>query len=267
METGYYIEQEGRRDGPYDLVTVMRRIRADKIGPQTLILPPGGDHPVAAVQIEEIAFFFNRNAEDSAVLETGSKSSVWKALRTGWQFTQENSSMTVYAGGLLLLSLMLAAVLVDALGVLHGGLLAWMGFIVMHNIYLVFALRIYRGQTMSSEFINKQMAPILPGLVVGSLLLSLMMAGGLLLAVIPCLLVSVMYIFMPFFMLDRGFGPIAGMEASRVLGMKHKRRFVGPVAGLLAFHLISMLLIIPIPLTLPMFSAALADCYDGLVAS
>ncbi len=274
MQHSYYIDLSGIKDGPHSLVNIMRRIRIGKITPETLIYIDKEDLPQRASAIEEISLFFvqaptaQENSENTAKgPRAHTPISLRKLLNDSWRFTLQNNIMTVYAGGLTLINILIAATLVNALGLITGGLLSWAICILCHNFYLVFMLRLYRGQPISSDFINRQLSPIVPTLMLACITLALMMGGGLILLVVPCLIVSVYYVFVPFLIIDHKYGLIESMQASRLLLHKHNQQYVRLVTILVLMHYICLLFIIPIPLTLPMFTSALAELYEKLTSS
>lgn len=269
MQHTYYVDLGGVKDGPHTLVSIMRRIRTGKIQPDTLIYTGQDTTPRPANTIQDIAHFFRREPDPSEeqpqhVSGEHVPLSIRKLIHDSWQFTIEHNSMTVYAGGLMLTNIMIAAGLVNMLGTITGGLLAWAFCILCHNLYMIFMLRLYRHQPISSDFINRQMAPALSTIITSCVILAFMMGGGLLLLVVPCLLVSVYYIFVPFLIIDHQYGTVEAMHASRLLLQKHNQQYTRLVAILILMHYICLLLVIPIPLTLPMFTSALADLYEKI---
>jgi hypothetical protein len=264
MQPLYYIDDNGRKDGPHDLITVMRRIRMKKISADTPIYID--DAPaMPAGQIPDIALFFT---QDTAPKEKAADSfSLYQSIMNGWRFTFEHNVMTVYAGGLLLISFILGAGLVKLFGLVTGGILGWGLFVTLHNMYLLFVLRFWRGQTPGSDFINQQIAPVLGTLLLACIVLALMMAGGWLLLVIPGVVVTVFYVFVPFLILDRRYSLVEAMNASRLLLFKRGNHYAELTACLVILHFICLLLIIPLPLTLPVFAAAIAQIYEELSAA
>lgn len=269
----YYIDTNGSKEGPYDLVTVMRRIRARKIGPDTLIYIDEATTPQPASQITDVALFFTRdepeptNTDQLRKRRSSEVPGLSALVAEGWRFTMEHNVMTVYAGALLLVCLLLGAGLVNMLGNFVGGMITWLIFVELHNFYIVFLLRTYRGQTMSSDFVNHQLGPIITKLAIGSLMLAFMMVGGLVFFVIPCFIVSVLYIFVPFLLLDHNFSSIEAMQASRMLLQKRDWRYFGMVSLLVLFHFVCLMLIIPIPLTLPIYAVAISELYEKISAA
>lgn len=265
MTHHYYIDTNGAKDGPHDLVTIMRRIRTGKVTRDTLIYHNGEETPSAAHAIHDIALFFEQ--EPAVNTRPVFSLRLRDILSTGWHFTAENNVMTVYAGALLIVSLLIGLLLLSLMEVLPGLLLGWCVFLTLHNLYFVFLLRIYRRQSVSVDFIHSQVVPVLATLVPTSIVLGLMTAGGALLLLIPGIIVAALYIFVPFLLLDYRFQLVEALHASRLLLQKHNRRYLTSIMMLVALHLVCVALIIPIPLTLPLFAASLAAIYEELSLS
>ncbi len=258
----YYIDVNGVKDGPHDLVTVMRRIRSGKIDPRTLIYIGESATPVEAHAVHDLSLFFEHEDPANPVARNAPPH-FSDIIHSAWQFTIEHNIMTVFAGGLLILSLLIALTVGSVIGMFLG----WIIFMVLHNLYLVFMLRLYRGQTLASDFVNQHLALVLGQLALASVVLALMMAGGFVLLLIPGVVVAVLYVFTPLLMLDYRYRMVEAMHASRLLLNKHKRGYVASIVGITLLHLVSIALILPIPLTLPMFAAALSSLYEELSAS
>jgi hypothetical protein len=265
MHHNYYIDNEGKKDGPHDLIAIMRRIRTQRIRADSYLYVDDSPDRFAARDIPEIALFFDSTAKSTSPTAMNAPST-WTLIRLGWEFTIEHNVMTVYAGAMLLLCLLMLMELASVANLMLGGMAIWCVFILMQNIYLVFVLRLYRGQTLGSDFINRQFAPALPRLVFASLMLAAMMAGGWILLFVPGLLVATLYCFVPFLMMDRRYGPIEAMHASRLLMQKYGRSYFPPACLLILLYLLCVALIVPMPLVLPIFAAAMSHLYEELSA-
>jgi hypothetical protein len=265
MSSHYYIDAGGGKDGPHDLVTIMRRIRASKIGPDTLIYAGDADRSVAASEIRDIAIFFSREQVDASTAKAALPAvTLTGVLRDALRFTFDNNIMTVYAGAMLLLAVMLASGLVTGMGATLGGMLSWIVFVILHYMFFIFTLRIYRMQPFSIDFMNSQLAPVLPVLFFSAMVLAIMMIGGFMLLIIPAVLVAVYYAFVPFFIYDRRLSLLEAMVASRLVVQKHNRRYRRIIMLLVMMHAGALILIFPIPVTMPMFAASLARIYEEL---
>lgn len=258
----YYIDANGAKDGPHDLTTIMRRIRSGKITKDTPIYIDDAVSALPASDIPDIALFFDgasrKKKSGDYPLPTLSE-----LIARGWQFLSDHHFVTAYSGALVLISLMIASGLFATFGWVTGGMLSWVLFVTLHNVYLLFILRLRRGQTMGADFINNHLAPVFITLLAASIVLGLMMTGGLLLLIVPGVIVAVMYVFTPFLILDKRYSITEGLTASRLLLQKHKR-YGKLLFSLTLLHFMCLLLIVPLPITLPIFAAALSELYEEL---
>lgn len=266
MQSSYYIETSGQKDGPHDLITIMRRIRSGKIHKSTYIFVGEALTPTPAIHIPEISLFFDRSDGPPMSRETVAKST-WDLIASGWLFTTEHNIMTVYAGAMLLLCLLLIFGIAPHLGLILSAMIVWCIFMLLQSFYVIFTLRLFRGQTFGAHFFESLLAPIVPSLILFSLLLALMMAGGFFLLFIPGLVVTVLYIFVPFLMFDKKYRPVEAMHASRLLLQKYGRSYIPAVTLLVLIYFFCVVLIIPIPLVFPTFAASLSQLYEELSAT
>ena len=267
MVQQYFIDVGGNKDGPHDLLTIMRRIRSQRIGPSTLIFSDSSNESVRADHIPDIAMFFSHdNVKDnnSAIVPSVTLKGI---VRDSLRFTFDNNIMTVYAGAMVLLAILLAAGLTEALGTVIGGMAALMVLVILHYIFFIFTLRVYRLQPFSADFINKHFAPVLPVLCFSGVVLALMYMGAFLLLVWPAIILASYYAFVPFFIYDRRMNTVEAMVASRLLVQKGAWGYKRIIGLLIMMHLGALILIFPIPLTLPMFAASLARIYEELAVS
>ncbi|MFO0388843.1 MAG: hypothetical protein ACK502_03885 [Alphaproteobacteria bacterium] len=265
MSTDYYVVTNGQKEGPLDMLTIMRRVRAGKIKPDTEIFIGDSEFSKRADVIDEISPFFLRLLEgpkDARALP--GKASLGALLRAGWSFTIEHNIMTVYAGGMLLMLLMLTLVISSQIGVYAGLFVSWCIFMVLHNMYFVFAMRFFRGQTFGDDFINLQLAPALATILLSSLLLAAIIAGGIALFIVPGVLAATFFIFVPILLLDTHCSiPQAFKKSYRMVKSAGAQHII-TLNMLLALHLLCFALIIPVPLTLPIIIAALCEMYEKL---
>ncbi len=265
MSAEYFVMNDGVREGPLDLLTIMRRVRAGKITASTEIYIGNSEFPERADQIDEINPFFVRLLEGPAnARATPKKANLMELLRTGWLFTVEHNILTVYAGGMLLLVLMLTLALVSHAGITAGLFISWLFFMILHNLYFVFALRFFRGQTFGEDFINLQLAPALLPIFLSTLIFASLIAAGIFMLIVPGVLAAAFFIFVPLILLDKHISVPAAFKASFAMVRKAGMHHILILCILLALHLLCFAFIMPVPLTLPIFVAALCDMYEKL---
>lgn len=265
MSTDYYIVTDGQKEGPLDMLTIMRRVRSGKIKPDTEIFIGDSEFSKRADVIDEISPFFLRlleGPEDARALPD--KASLGALLKAGWSFTIEHNIMTVYAGGMLLMILLLTLVFASQMGLHAGIFISWCIFMILHNMYFVFALRFFRGQTFGDDFINQQLAPALAPILISSLLVAVMIAGGIALLIVPGVLAATFFIFVPVLLLDTHCTMPEAFKKSYRMVKSAGAQHIITLSILLALHLLCFVLIMPVPLTLPIIIAALCEMYEKL---
>lgn len=260
----YYVDTGDGKDGPLDLLAIMRRVRARKITRSTLIYVNDATLPFPARAIADIAPFFDK---PSPTHRDNAPPNMLSLFRDGWRFTRDNPALIALAGCLLMVCAMAAYALVQAHGFFTGAMLGLIVFMMLHSIFLAVALRLYRRQGLGEEFVAQQLWPVIGFFLFSSLLLGLMTAGGLLLFVLPGLYVAVVYFFVPFLILDHRYDVVDAMHASRVLLLQHAKHYLLPIVILVLLHLVCLLLVVPALLTLPLFAAIASELYEELSSS
>lgn len=267
MAQPFYIDVGGKKEGPHDLITLMRRIRTGKIKNDTGIYVGDAATPVPAGSVEDIADFFPRSesapAKKTASARASRAPSIIHLLQSGWRFTINHSIVTVFSGSFLILSILLVMAFYQRWN-MPGVALAAAFIFLMHQLYLVFMLRLYRGQVLGAAFYNQLLGPVLGAIIISSALLSAMILGGLVLLLIPGILVAIFYVFVPFLIIDRRYSTVEAMHGSRLLLMKHGWDYLGTAASLVWLHILAAILVLPMMLTLPIFAGALAELYEEI---
>jgi hypothetical protein len=266
MQPLYTIVTPGGKDGPHDLVSIMRKIRSGKVTSDTLLFLNQETTPVAASSVAEIKIFF----ETSSVTQDSKRKTQLRrsqVVSRGWQFVSQHTYATAYAGLLVVICVSMLMIFSQFLPPVIAYGSVWVTFVVLHNIYLLWLLSEYRGQQYASQFLSRYLLPNLAALIFSSLLLAMMISGGLIALIIPGILVAVIYVFVPFLMADRRYRVVEAMLASRLLIQKAGKKNMMTIVGLVGVHFICLLLVIPIPLTLPLFAAMLSDIYEELITA
>ena len=102
----------------------MRRIRTKKISADTLIFVDNAEQSIPAKSIHDLAFLFtHQEAIPASHSGTAAAPSLSQDLAAGWQFMMYHNIMTVFAGCLLLISILLAMSFIEAFGPITGGII------------------------------------------------------------------------------------------------------------------------------------------------
>lgn len=260
----YYRVMDGQaEDKKIDLVLVMRRIRSGKITATTPLCVDDDDTPTPAGEINELQrFFYESNNEDSPTLSRRPAASLGQALKEGWQFVVESSVVTAIAGGFITLVAILTLTFTSQFGVTTGGTMVWAICMMMQQFYFIFLARSYRGQTMGDDFMNRQLAPILLPLILFSLIYALLVGIGLVAAILPGLIIAALLSFTPLILMDKQLPLLTAIRHSIQMSMRTGMKGFISLMTIHALHFICLMLIIPVPLTMPILMAALCEMYE-----
>ncbi len=276
MNTQYYIEEEHHQLGPFDLISMIRKIRNGQVGRQTPVMVQGEETYRPAESIDDLADVFIE-MESSVVVEEAPKVSLgfMQLAKRGAEFFAQNLIMSVYTGVFLLLAVILNTIIATVTGtgpvfIIIAGIIGYFLF----SLYLMATLRKARMQLLSGHFFVNMVKRsglhilgvsaliALPVFVVPTILASL--AGPLLLALIllPGSLLMMWFFYAPFYAADHGMGTIDALSASM-----HAVRSIGgdnfiSLYLVLFVNFIAATIPIFLLLTLPITIGALCEVYD-----
>lgn len=266
MKAQYYVHpRENVREGPYDLLAMMRRIKNQKITADTLISTETMDVPTQASRLSDLALFFDTGKDYDVDAVQRPKGGFFPVmLRSGWRFISNNQGMCVFAGTIVLLTFLFGIPLYNVSGLGASVMVSSMIYFTMQSIFMICTLRLNRGQHINLEFVQLVIMNNMGFLFMSSCVLAVVFWAGMLCLLLPGIVILSVYIFVPFLIADRGYSVIEAMEASRMLmRRKHSLYFI-PVIGLVGLHITACLTVLLIPLTLPLMAAPIAELYDEL---
>jgi hypothetical protein len=266
MSYYFYINAESQKEGPVDLITMMRRINAQKITPETQVYVGAAPVAVPAHHVEELRGFFNRPVEDVR-LELKQQLSFSSVFRNGTQFLGAHQTTAVFAGAVLLLSIMLAQLLNELVGTVLGITAGWLFFCILQGFYLAITVRIYRGQSLSLEFMDRVLGPISFQLIVLGVISALLSAAGALLLIIPGAYIFLWATFASFIAIDR--------QTSLGTSLSYAKQLIDKMSGSLRLKVLLALVVyvlcafmmFPLPLIMPIMAGALCSLYEDLASS
>ena len=266
MQYYYYINANNQKDGPHDLVTVMRRIRSGTILPDTLVYHGSESEPVSAFSIEEFSSFFNNPIEDvRSELDTAHQISIARTLRKGWHFTTEHQGMPVFAGGILMVAWMFGLLVHGLLHATGSGITASIiMFAFLQSCFFSVSLRLYRGQKTDLNFLEYTLAPIIGKLAFVSVTFSFLIIAGLPLLIIPGVAAMLILAYIPMFILDYDYDVKKTINAIFSLIKKIKKSSMVKLGFITLFYMVCVALIIPIPIILPIMAGSLCSIYEDL---
>lgn len=276
----FYIYEEDQKTGPFDLVSVIKKIRNGRLLPDQLVITDELDVPQAASSILSLAEYFSEN-EVLAEEETQTKRQIQKLdvsqiLRDAWMTFQDHQATAVFAGLgcflILSVSLIFSIILPGNLAAVLCVMLAGMAYYV----FQVFILYRFRGKIVDMDFLRQFTTPrgiqfliaaaCLPGILIGiPVLLSALIGEMSYLLIIPATLVYGLFIFTPFiFAEDEDNLPIQTMLlASKRWFLSQNLDTIGILLFIFSVNFVAILtFFIPVFVTLPLTALALVDIYE-----
>ena len=267
MQYYNYINRKNKEDGPHDLVTILRRIRSGSITPDTLVYQ--GEELVPAYKIKDISPFFNNPADDIRHELTNKPSlSIANILKKGWRFTSEYQNMSVFAGGILLLSVICGALAYEIFHSIASGIMAgWIVFLTTQSVFLAVALRLKKKKKPNLYFLDYTLTPLLGKLAFISVIFSLIIIAGLPLLIVPSTIAMLIYAYVPMFILD--YDASLKKTLISIFSLLRKLDYVSLIklSFLMLLYIICIILIFPIPLAMPILAGGLCSVYEDLSTS
>lgn len=266
----FYIVDNGKKEGPFDLLAMIRKIRSGVVQTDTMIQTEGQASPQEAFSIPKLQDIFQEKEEADAASAnlTFRKHSLQSCLRGGWMFFQSNQISTVYTGVFILALIMVTTLFHFALsgflrvpGYLAAAVLGFFGL----SLYMFFILRMNRGQPTDVDFMKTVVVDYFKPLITASGCIALAASFGTILLVIPGLFVLTMYIFTPLLIIDHKMEFWDAMETSRKLVLGSGIDNMGIIFALVVINFVGGLLIfLPLLFSLPVTMSALCEMYDEL---
>lgn len=290
MSNEYYIINEQGYSGPYELVTLVIKIRNGSITATSQIQRSDGQDVKPAKDLEELKEFFvstapsgNTKKEQKTVV--AKKLHLMECLRNGVNFLQQNYVSTVFSGLLILvitaITTFVTFFLPDSAHVV-GYIIGFVMLYFLLSCYTFMILRMTRGQQISAGQLLKKIQPVSFKLLRASLVVSfpvilgimlftsfeddlLVCLVGLLIIIIPGMYVISIYSFASLLIIDRGYAVWEALETSRSAVMKSGTDNFGVYFSLNMINLIAgLFMIFPMAVTFPVTISAITESYDEM---
>lgn len=262
MKNKYTIVHTDKQDGPHDLLSIMRKIRAGKITQETLLIKSSHNVPQHARELSELAAIFS---------ETLHSKNDHEKIRAGKYFKQSiqnalhfigNNSVILSGGGLIVIVIAILFWILSAIAPIEIALvITFLVYMCLQSVFSILALRLYRGQNFTGNFLVENLFKNFSIVIVGSLYIGTIAILGLLLFVIPGLIVLSCGAFFAFIIADNPKRLVHSIENTIKLATNNTE-FFGAAFGLVTLNLICLPILIIAPLTIPLFTLALADLYN-----
>ncbi len=278
MMDEFYIEYNHQQLGPYDLMTMIRKIRNGQVTRDTIVQVSSMEGARKAGDWHHFFEVFIEADQERAQGNSSEKRSLSfvQMIKAGLETLSMNLVMSVYTG----IFLIAFVLIVGALFALIGGgavLMLLIGIVAyfLFSLYLLAILRKTRMQLLSAQYFKSILKRSGLQLLAVSSLLGLLIFGvpgviaaltgpfALALILLPGSVLMMLFLFAPIAVADRGLKAKEAMQFSKQ-AMKSLGRdnFIALYLVLLVNFIGGTLLLVPLLLTLPVTIAALCEVYD-----
>ncbi len=269
----YIVDEQQRKIGPYDLVTLIKKLRNGKLSAEALlqnIEDPFGDpimaqhHPMLREVFEEVQALPEH--EERAASPAMRSYSLVFLLKQGLENLLSSQSLLLYASGFVLvcaapLSALIWAKIALPLKFTASIVCVIAGMLAL-SYCLIAHLRQHRGQPLDSGLILQTMKEHRISLLKMAALIGCIAAIGLWFIIIPGIFIITFTIFTPLLITDQKLS----VANALVIGRKRMQHIgwdnIGVIFGLITINVVLAPLVLPLVFTLPMTLTGLITIYD-----
>ena len=275
----YFIVTDGLKQGPFDIVSMIRKIRNGQLLPDTLISDsPIGD-PVAAMEYSNLREIFEEQAiiGDISIKEQVDITAItFKHLFSRAKEFLDTHSMGIPIAGGFILTIIVSAFMVRSLipseigNTIAGSILGYFIFMLMQACYL----RMVRMQPLSISYITSTLkrygvsmlgASAIIGVLafaIPAMVSAVSMPLAIILLFIPGTIITFLTYFAALLIVYRGFSPVQAITGSAAFLKKLGSDNVVTIYTLILINYIAAAPIILLLVTLPLTVAVLNEIYD-----
>lgn len=273
----YYIITGNEKTGPFDIITMIKKIKNGTVKRDTQIIE-GESAPRSAADIDELSeIVLEAEGKETSVTPTfrniNTSLDLKRSLTIGWRFLIENQMSVAYAGVLLAAMLVLGFVL---------SYIPFLGYIavfaagyVLYSAYFVYVLRTYRGQHIDLAYVIKKVSRNLHSLVMAGLIATIVISASISLSVsisyyfllltIPGLFVWMGLIFAPLLITEGDLNFATAISLSRERVKTLPMDSIGVLFGLVVINYAAAICFVaPLIFTLPITVGAIVEIYEEL---
>ncbi|MDG1287548.1 MAG: DUF4339 domain-containing protein [Rickettsiales bacterium] len=266
---GFYIKYETHQDGPFDLVTMIRKIRKGLIPSDTLVMEETEDNAQPARLHPQLNSFY-RELEDDYVSDEAATMvehlNFGAIIAYGWDFFTNN----LIAG--MLSGLFIFATLCYGLIILIAAQGSFLPSILLIAIAAVFFLcgfifllqRLQRQLPFSLHSVRNFYRDNWTNLILFSLAFSIIHVAALSLLIIPGVILLARSAFAPILVVEKNYHFWHAIEASNRTVTNHGTKLYSTLLALVGINLIAAIFIFPLLITLPITFAGVLELYNQL---
>ena len=267
----FFIQSDEGMEGPFDLLSMIRKIKNGRITGLSMVALDAHDAPVLASEHAVLREILDEQEKEilQKPSEIDSEINFIGAVKNGWQIFLMNPYTTLMTGlfGTLIL---FGALLFGALPGIIDGILSTIWASILFTVFLIFLCRKVRMQLVHVDYgrwLLKRWQPLLfssllVGLVPGilpALLFPVIGKVALLLIFIPGALWASYFLYVPLIIADRDIGLKEALAFNKAKMKEAGLDFYSIVFGLFALNI---LLPVLLPVTIPILLGAACDIYD-----
>ena len=266
---GFYIRYETHQDGPFDLVTMIRKIRKGLVPPETLVMEESDPHAQAARLHPQLNSFFREMEEDYVSDEAANMMehlNFSAIMRYGWDFFSHNLVVGMISGMAIFATLCYGIVILLASG---GSLLPSLLLISVTAVFFlcgfIFLLqRLQRQLPFSLNSLRRFYGENWSNVTLFSCVFALLILAGFAAFIIPGLILLSYLAFAPILVVDRNYHFWHAIEASYRTVKHHGVRLYPIMLGLVGINILAGLFVFPLIITLPVTFAGVLELYNQL---
>ncbi len=263
----FYVKYGDVQDGPFDLVTMIRKIRNKELSQDVLVMEANDSHAVAARQHPKLQSFFEEleNGNLKNDMMPSSDRGVAGLLRNALLLFQHNPNLAIYSSWVIFITLLFGLLV----GMLASDTIAifmsWWCFNFLNGAMLLVAKQVESGDSISVKSIIVKYMANLRAILAYSVMISLLSVVGGLFLLIPGLIVITLTIFAPLLILEEGYGCWQAMQASKNYLLRHDRKMAEMVFILVAVNFVAgAAFLLPLAMVMPITYAAIIEIYQKL---
>lgn len=278
MMDEFYIDYNHQQLGPYDLMTMIRKIRNGQITRETIVYASSVEGAQKAGDLHHFFEIFIEAEQERAQAGSGEKRplSFVQMIKAGLESLTMNLVMSVYTGIFLIVFVAVVGAFFTLIG--GGAVLMLLISIVAYflfSLYLLAILRKTRMQLLSMQYFKSILQRSGLQLLIVSALLGLVIFGipgliavftgpvALALILLPGSVLMMLFLFAPIAVADRGLKAKEALLFSKQAVMSLGRdNFIALYLVLLVNFIGGAILLVPLLLTLPVTISALCEVYD-----
>ncbi len=276
----YYIVLDNEKKGPYDLITMIKKIRTGSLKADSMVMNDSGDIK-KVYEFSELNEIISDNIEYSgsqAIMSIGSGHALnlVSLLKDSGKVVSYNQMTIAYAGIIIVMSLILAV----GLSVIPfiGHLVAFTGSYILYSGYMIYSLKLARGQHVDLKFVIRRIRDNLTKLALCGATITCAFAAisslaelspYFMIVAVPGLFIFTIFVFVPLIAVDHSKWSVKRvMQTSKNKVLELGIDDIGIIFALIVLNFIALfMLIVPLVFILPLTSIAIAYVYDEVFTS